>query len=99
MATTTYTVTCLCPIHIGTGTQFGKFDGVYHDRQWHYIDLDQVLASGVNANELAKAMNSRNFSWATWLRDKSIAPSDVTTCMLPCPQDPEETPIREAIKN
>ncbi len=99
MATTTYTITCLSPVHVGTGTQFGKFDGTYHDGQWHCIDLDKVLAHGVNANELAKAMNNRDFSWAMWLRDKSITPSDVATYTLPCPQDPEETPIREAIKN
>lgn len=99
MATMAYTITCLSPVHVGTGTQFGKFDGVYHDGQWHYIDLDKVLAHGANPNELAKAMNNRHFSWAMWLRDKSIAPSDVATYTLPCPQDPEETLIREAIKS
>jgi CRISPR-associated protein Csm5 len=99
MATTTYTLTCLSPVHVGTGTQFGKFDGVYHNGQWHYIELDKVLARGVNANELARTMNNREFSWATWLRDKSIAPSDVATYILPCPQDPEEILIRETIKN
>lgn len=99
MTTTAYTVTCLSPVHIGTGTQFGKFDGVYQDGQWHVIDLDKVLTHDVNANELARAMSNRDFSWGLWLRNKSIAPSDVATYTLPCPQDPEDVPIREAMKD
>lgn len=99
MATTIYTLTCLSPVHVGTGTQSSKFDGVYQDRRWHLIDLDKVLSHGLDTNELARAMSDRNFTWAAWLRDKSIVPLDVAAYGLPCPQDPEETPIREAIKD
>ncbi len=99
MATTTYTLTCLSPVHIGTGTQFSKFDGVYEDNRWHLMDLDKVLVRSVDSNELARAMSDRNFTWATWLHSRGISPSDVAAYALPCPQDPEETPIREAIKD
>jgi CRISPR type III-A-associated RAMP protein Csm5 len=99
MTTTTYTLTCLSPVHIGTGSQMSKFDGAFADQKWHVIDLDAVLARDVDANELARAMSVRNFDWATWLHQKHIAPSDVALYALPCSQDPEAVPIREAMKN
>ena len=99
MATTTYTLTCLTPVHVGTGVQFSKFDGTYHDRQWHVMDLDKVLASGVDANALARAMNSRTFSWADWLAQQRMTPTAGALYVLPCPQDPEDTPVREAMKS
>lgn len=99
MTATTYAVTCLSPVHIGTGMQFSKFDGVYHDGRWYLIDLDKVLSCGGDANALARAMGDRNFMWAVWLRNNRIAPAEVTAYALPCPQDPEETPVREALKN
>jgi len=99
MAMTTYTLTCLSPVHIGTGGQFSKFDGAYQDRQWYVIDLDRVLAHQAGATDLARAMNDRNFAWGVWLREQRIAPSDAAAYTLSCPQDPEEVPIREAIKD
>lgn len=99
MATTSYTLTCLSPVHVGTGTQFGKFEGVYEGRRWHLIDLDKVLARGVNANQLATAMTNRNFMWVTWLPTQGISPADVAAYSLPCPQDPNEVAVREAMKN
>ena len=49
MATTIYTLTCLTPVHVGTGVQYSKFDGVYQDRHWHVTDLDKVLkVSGID---------------------------------------------------
>jgi CRISPR type III-A-associated RAMP protein Csm5 len=99
MATTIYTLTCLTPVHVGTGVQFSKFDGAYHDRQWHVIDLDKVLASGADANTLARAMNSRTFSWADWLVHQHMTPTAGALYVLPCPQDPEDTPLREAMKS
>lgn len=99
MARIRYTLTCLSPIHIGTGAQFGKFDGMYQDGQRYLIDLDKVLAAGVDANELARTMGSRDFTWGVWLREKKITPSEVTAVAVLCPQDPEETPVREAIKD
>lgn len=99
MATTTYALTCLSPVHVGTGTQFGKFDGAYESGFWYLVDLEKVLAHGADANALARSMSDRNFTWATWLRGKGIIPSDVAAYALPCPQDPDETPVREAMKD
>lgn len=99
MTTTTYAVTCLSPVHIGTGTQFGKCDGLYHDRRWHLIDLDKMLRHGGDTRALATAMSDRNFTWAAWLRNRGMAPAEVTAYVLPCPQDPEDTPVREALKD
>lgn len=98
MATTNYTLTCLSPVHVGTGTQFTKFEGVYEAGRWHLIDLDRVLARGVNANQLATAMSDRDFLWATWLSTQRISPADVAAYSVPCPQDPNEVPVREAMK-
>jgi CRISPR type III-A-associated RAMP protein Csm5 len=98
MATTTYTLTCLTPVHIGTGAQYSKFDGAYQDRHWHVMDLDRVLARGADANALARAMNSRTFSWSDWLRQQQMTPTEGTLYALPCPQDPADTPVREAMK-
>lgn len=99
MATTNYTLTCLSPVHVGTGTQFSKFEGVYEGGRWHLIDLDKVLVRGVNANQLATAMSNRSFLWATWLSTQRILPADVAAYSLPCPQDPNEAAVREAMKN
>jgi CRISPR-associated protein Csm5 len=94
-----YTLTCLTPVHVGTGRQFGKFDGVYRDRRWYVMDLDAVLARGVDAHALARAMGERAFTWSAWLDERGIAPSEVAAYDLPCPQDPGDTPVREALKD
>lgn len=99
MGRMSYTIHCLSPVHVGTGRQFTKFDGVYHERRWYMIDLDRVLMRGVDANALARDMSERAFTWSAWLQERAIAPSDVSAYDLPCPQDPEETPIREAVKD
>jgi CRISPR type III-A-associated RAMP protein Csm5 len=99
MTTTAYRLTCLSPVHIGTGTQFSKFDSVYEDKQWSLVDLDNVLTHGVDANALAHSMSERHFAWVAWLRTHGMQPSAAAAYTLPCPQDPEDTPIREAIKD
>jgi len=63
------------------------------------IDLDRVLARGGEANALARAMGERAFTWSAWLNERGIAPSDVAAYDLPCPQDPADAPIREALKD
>ena len=99
MTTTRYTLTCLSPVHVGTGNQLGKFDGAYQDRQWFVIDLDAVLAHpGVDANALARAMSERNFSWDVWLQQHGLAAADAAAYALPCPQDPETVAVRDAVK-
>ena len=99
MTTTRYTLTCLSPVHVGTGNQLSKFDGAYQDRQWFVIDLDAVLAHpGVDADALARAMGERNFAWASWLQQNGLAAADAAAYALPCPQDPDTVAVRDAIK-
>ncbi|GBC81430.1 hypothetical protein HRbin10_00542 [bacterium HR10] len=99
MGGTQYILTCLSPVHVGTGRQCGRFDGAYHNGRWYVMDLDRVLARGGEANALARAMSERAFAWSAWLNERGIAPSDVAAYDLPCPQDPGDTPIREALKD
>jgi hypothetical protein len=83
--TTAYRLTCLSPVHIGTGTQFSKFDGVYEEKQWSIVDLDRVLTHGVDADALAHTMSARNFAWVVWLRSHGMRPSEVASYTLSCP--------------
>lgn len=99
MATTRYKLTCLSPVHIGTGQEWGKFDGAYSNGRWYVIDLDKVFARGINGDELAQAMSSNAFSWAEWLQGRRIPLEDVALYSLPCPQDPKEVYIREGMKD
>lgn len=99
MATTVYTITCLSPVHIGTGQQLSKFDGAYYQGRWHVIDLDRVFTQGIDGDELAQAMSSPSFSWAEWLQGRRISAEEVALYSLPCPQDPREVYIREGMKN
>lgn len=99
METKRYSVTCLSPVHIGTGMQLSKFDGAYSNGRWYVIDLDKVFARGINGDELAQAMSSNAFSWAEWLRGRRIPVEEVALYSLPCPQDPREVYIREGMKD
>ncbi|GIV18237.1 MAG: hypothetical protein KatS3mg022_3672 [Armatimonadota bacterium] len=99
MGSTTYRLTCLSPVHIGTGQQWSKFDGAYHEGRWYVVDLDKVFALGVDGNELAQAMGSGAFSWTEWLRGRRISPEQVALYSLPCAQPPGEVYIREGIKD
>ncbi|GIX48028.1 MAG: hypothetical protein KatS3mg131_2239 [Candidatus Tectimicrobiota bacterium] len=97
--TTTYMLTCLSPVHVGSGVQLGHFDGVYADRQWHRIDLERVLTHGLDAAALARAMDARDFAWLDLLRARQLPPEAVAAYTLRCPEDPARVPIREAIKD
>ncbi len=99
MATTRYRITCLSPVHIGTGQQLSKFDGTYHNGQWFVVDLDRVFARGIDGNELAQAMSATGFSWAEWLQGRRIPAEEVALYNLPCPQGPKEVYIREGMKD
>ena len=98
MTTTRYTLTCLSPVHVGSGNQWSHFDGAWQDRQWFVIDLDAVLAQNIDADALTRAMSERHFAWAAWLGRNGLAAADVAAYALPCPQDPETVAVREAIK-
>lgn len=99
MATQNYVVTCLSPVHIGTGTQFSKLDGLYSGGKWWLVDLDKPIAQGVKADELVFQMSDRGFSWSKFLLGRRIEPSNVAAYGVSCSKDPGELAIREAIKN
>jgi len=99
MATTSYTIRCLSPVHVGTGATLSKFDGAYAAGRWHLVDLDRVFAQGVDGEELAQAMSVAKFSWAEWLRGRRFTVEQVALYSLPCPQDPGDVAIREGVKN
>ncbi|MDZ7391318.1 MAG: type III-A CRISPR-associated RAMP protein Csm5 [candidate division KSB1 bacterium] len=99
MSTTTYTITCLSPVHIGTNMKYDRFTATFHQGTWYVIDLDRVLAGGADAEELARDMAERTFSWAAWLKEHDLRPQQVSLYALPCPEDPGETPVLEAIKD
>jgi CRISPR-associated protein Csm5 len=99
MATRNYFLTCLSPVHIGTGRQFTKLDGLYSGGKWWLVDLDKTLASGLKADDLAFQMNDSSFSWSKYLSARRLSPSNVSAHGVDCPRDPGDIPIREAIKD
>lgn len=98
MTTTRHILTCLSPVHVGSGNQWSQFDGAYSDRQWFVIDLDAVLARDIDADALARAMSERQFAWTSWLERNGLAAADVAAYGLPCPQDPDTVAVRDAVK-
>jgi CRISPR-associated protein Csm5 len=99
MATTTYTLTCLSPVHVGSGRRWSKFDGAYEGQRWHVVDLDRVLARAVDATELASEMSGRDFSWGEYLRKERLPVAEVAVYSLPCPDNPADVTVREALKD
>ena len=92
-----YQLKTITPVHIGTGETLSQIDGFYDNGRWHRIDIDAVLAAIPESelNRLTIAMGQRNFQWQGYLPTNQ--PSARYT--LPCPEDPQETEIREAIKH
>ena len=92
-----YQLKTITPVHIGTGETLSQIDGFYDNGRWHRIDIDAVLAAipESDLNRLTIAMGQRNFQWGRYLPTNQ--PSASYT--LPCPEDPRETEIREAIKD
>jgi CRISPR-associated protein Csm5 len=99
MNTTKYRVTCLTPVHIGTGARLNHFDGFWVGDRWWRIELDRVLAGGVDARALAEAMKERSFRWPDWLRANGLQPAQVSTYGVTCRLNPQELEIREALKD
>ncbi len=101
MTNTQYEVTCLSPVHIGTGRKFTRFDGFARDQKWWLIDLDKVLAAGgaTFADDLALAMRDGAFSWASWLRTHELKPQDVMAYAVRCYKDPANCEVREGMKD
>ena len=92
-----YQLKTITPVHIGTGERLSQIDGFYDNGQWHRIDLDAVLAAIPESelNQLTIAMGGRDFQWGRYLPTNQPA----AAYTLPCPEDPRETEIREAIKH
>ena len=96
-----YQLKILSPVHIGMGTTLGHIDGYYHQKRWHRIDLDALLASpDIDPNALAVALGERGFRWSEYRRrGANIDLSACTRYSLPCPTDPGESIIREGIRD
>ena len=92
-----YQLKTITPVHIGTGETLSQIDGFYNNGQWHRIDVDAVLAAVPESelNQLTIAMGQRDFQWSRYLPTKQSS----ARYTLPCPEDPRETEIREAIKD
>ena len=92
-----YQLKTVTPVHIGTGETLSQIDGFYDNGRWQRIDIDAVLAAIPESelNGLTIAMGQRDFQWGRYLPTNQ--PSSRYT--LPCPEDPGETEIREAIKH
>ena len=92
-----YQLKTITPVHIGTGETLSQIDGFYDNGRWHRIDIDAVLAAIPESelNRLTIAMGQRDFQWGRYLPTNQPSAS----YLLPCPEDPRETEIREAIKD
>ncbi len=92
-----YQLKTITPVHIGTGETLSQIDGFYDNGQWHRVDLDRVLAAIPESelNRLTIAMGRRDFGWRRYLPTNQASASYI----LPCPEDPRETEIRESIKD
>ena len=92
-----YQLKTITPVHIGTGETLSQIDGFFDNGQWHRINIDAVLSAVPESelNRLTIAMGQRDFQWRRYLPTNQ--PSARYT--LPCPEDPRETEIREAMKD
>ena len=92
-----YQLKTITPVHIGTGETLSQIDGFYDNGRWHRINLDAVLAAIPESelNRLTVAMGERNFQWRRYLPTNQ----PFARYTLPCPEDPQETEIREAMKH
>jgi len=100
MATQTYRLEILSPTHIGSGQEYGAFDGVFQNGRWYLIDLKKVLErSKEDPTNLANAMMQQGFNWASWLQKRNISPAQVCSYSVACTQNPGATKIRACIRD
>ncbi|MEN3001497.1 MAG: type III-A CRISPR-associated RAMP protein Csm5, partial [Armatimonadota bacterium] len=100
MATWRYLLETLSPLHIGSGQEYGVFDGVYADGRWYLIDIEKVLErSREDASNLANAMMRPDFNWASWLHQRRILPEEVAARTITCRQNPARNRIRACIRD
>lgn len=94
-----YQLETVTPVHIGSGETLNHIDGYYANGKWYHIDLDKILGHpSVNLNALTSEMSQRDFRWERYLQQHNMDPAEFALYGLTCPQSPEETEIREAIK-
>lgn len=94
-----YQLETITPVHIGSGETLNQIDGYYANGRWYHIDLDRVLAHpSTDINALTSEMSQRGFRWGDYLSQRNMEPAELSAYSLDCPQSPEETEIREAIK-
>jgi CRISPR-associated protein Csm5 len=100
MATRTYRLETLSPLHIGSGQEYGAFDGVFQNGRWYLIDLKKVLErSKEDPTNLANAMTQSGFNWAGWLQQRKTAPAEVAARSVVCAQNPGSTKIRACLRD
>jgi CRISPR-associated protein Csm5 len=100
MATQTYRLEILSPTHIGSGQEYGVFDGVFQNGRWYLINIRKVLErSKEDPTNLANAMMQQGFNWASWLQRSGIAPTEVASYSVACVQNPGSTKIRACIRD
>jgi len=100
MATQTYRLEILSPTHIGSGQEYGAFDGVFQNGRWYLIDLKKVLErSKEDPTNLANALMQSGFNWASWLQQRNISPAQVCSYSVACTQNPGATKIRACIRD
>ena len=96
----TYELTTITPVHIGTGVNLSHIDGFYANGIWRRINLDKVLVEpSINLNALTIAMGERDFRWSGRVQNLDLTDDRFCIYGLPCPGNPEEVEIREAIKD
>ena len=94
-----YQLEILTPVHIGSGETLNFMDGYYTNGRWYRMDLDKILEHpSVDLNALTSEMSRRDFRWERYLQQHNMDPAEFAAYNLTCPQSPEETDIREAIK-
>lgn len=100
MATQTYRVEILSPLHIGSGQEYSAFDGVFQKGRWYLVDLEKVITlSKEDPTNLANAMMRSDFSWAGWLQRRRLSPEQVARRSIACQQNPGNTRIRACIRD
>ncbi|GBC92897.1 hypothetical protein HRbin15_01374 [bacterium HR15] len=100
MATQRYRLEILSPLHIGSGQEYGVFDGVFQNGRWYLIDIEKVLTrSREDPTNLANAMMQSGFNWASWLQRRNIPPQEVAARAVVCHQNPAQTKIRACIRD
>ena len=95
-----YKLKTITPVHIGSGEKLTTLDGFYANRNWHRVDLDQVLASGkIDPEQLAVTLSKRDFDWSSLDQQLNLSSGQHCAYRIPCPEPVGRTEVREAVKN